>query len=592
MDGRTNKLIRKVLDMPISRRFSYLLIIGILIPFSLLGIVSMGDILGREKKSMLKNAEQAYEQIFSSLEYRFYRLYRTAVMIGIDSEIREKLNQDPNSLEVSQQLNLYFAMLGYTGTVEANQDIQNIMFYVNDDYFFAEGSRRFGSISLVRNEEWYEEAVSSSRTLNWIVDRRRSGKVEEVSLTTLKPIYATYDLQQQIALLRLDISKEQIDALLDYSRVLDGQKVFLLSEYGRVIGGEYVEEETEDIWKLVPDVDTKQFQTVYLQGDKYYIQCRRINATDCYLISLFPADTLISGLASTIWFFGIFLVLIFLFVFFIYYRTTKNITSRIENLSEAFSEVEGGKPHLPVKQKDELGLVAQNFNLMVQKLDDLMEEQFVLGQKMSKMELMALQSQINPHFLYNTLDTIRWMSLAGKQTELQDLVESLCGYYKIVLSKGQDVIPIGEELELCQRYMQIQKYRFQDSIHMEIQVQEEIREYLIPKITLQPLVENAVLHGIREKKSRKGNVVIRGGEADESRLFLEVADDGIGMVHADGSRPSEGNGYGIGNIEQRLDLFNDGENSMSIFSIPGVGTTVRVALKKKKNNMPEDGEEG
>jgi two-component system sensor histidine kinase YesM len=232
------------------------------------------------------------------------------------------------------------------------------------------------------------------------------------------------------------------------------------------------------------------------------------------------------------------------------------------------------------EQKDEVGNLVTNYNFMIDEIQSLLLQQFELGQEKKGAELKALQSQINPHFLYNTLDMINWMAKKNESENIKDTVDALSKYYRLILNKGKDIITIGDELELCKAYITIQQKRFKDRIQFKIDVEESILMYLIPKITLQPLLENAILHGIAESSSGTGTIIISGWE-DGEKLVLAVTDDGVGIDTLEGIETRhKGSHYGISNIEMRLTLFYGMTKCINFESTKGFGTCVSLNIRK------------
>ncbi|MFR8336775.1 MAG: sensor histidine kinase [Eisenbergiella massiliensis] len=176
---------------------------------------------------------------------------------------------------------------------------------------------------------------------------------------------------------------------------------------------------------------------------------------------------------------------------------------------------------------------------------------------------------------------INWMASRNEMDNIRETVLSLARYYKLILNKGQDIITIGLEIELCEAYIAIQQKRFRGKILFEIDVDDQIRRFLIPKITLQPLIENAIVHGIMEKSSGRGPILISGWEEDDE-IFLSVTDDGVGMATGqENERKHKGSKYGISNIETRLTLFYNMDKCITYESTQGVGTCVSIRIGKK-----------
>lgn len=214
---------------------------------------------------------------------------------------------------------------------------------------------------------------------------------------------------------------------------------------------------------------------------------------------------------------------------------------------------------------------------MINSVQELMEEQFRLGQEKKGAELKALQSQINPHFLYNTLDMVNWMAQKDEVDNIQRVIHALSDYYKLALNKGKDVVTVGDEVRLCSIYMDIQRNRYKDRIKLEISVEEAALSCMLPKITLQPLVENAIVHGIMETEERRGTIRITG-RIEQDRLRIIVEDDGAGLSGREERHSGyQGSGYGVENISKRLCLFFGGEaREITFISAAGKGTSVII----------------
>lgn len=207
--------------------------------------------------------------------------------------------------------------------------------------------------------------------------------------------------------------------------------------------------------------------------------------------------------------------------------------------------------------------------------------------RLRKAELDLLQAQINPHFLYNTLDAIVWSAEAGNQKQVVSMVGSLSDFFRTSLNRGKEIITIREELQHVRSYLEIQQIRYQDILSYEISVPEDIFEYRIPKITLQPLVENALYHGIKNR--RGGGKIIVSGENKEDCILLKVIDDGMGMTKerkAEVERglreatPEESSIYGLYNINERIRLTYGGSYGIYLESEFEKGTVVTVRLPK------------
>ncbi len=284
--------------------------------------------------------------------------------------------------------------------------------------------------------------------------------------------------------------------------------------------------------------------------------------------------------------FGIIVVLMLFFSYFI----PRTITKPISRLSEVTNQVAKGNLNVraDVNAGGEVGVLSDSLNAMIDKINELLqtvkEEQIHLRES----ELELLQSQINPHFLYNTLDTIVWLAEAGDEKQVVSMVKSLSEFFRASLSRGRDIVTIKEELVHAGSYLKIQQVRYMDILEYEIDVPEEIYDSMIPKMTIQPLIENALYHGI---KNRRGVGKIKvGGGVEENSVYILIEDNGLGMDEerlkevTDGiikKDPNENKIYGLFNVNERIVLKFGEEYGISITSKYMEGTRVKISLPKK-----------
>jgi two-component system sensor histidine kinase YesM len=239
----------------------------------------------------------------------------------------------------------------------------------------------------------------------------------------------------------------------------------------------------------------------------------------------------------------------------------------------------------------ELGI---SFNIMIGRIRELLDSQAKEQENLQKAELKALQAQINPHFLYNTLDTIVWMAETNKTDQVIEIVRTLSRFFRIALSKGKDWIPIREEIEHVRSYLHIQKIRYRDILDYQIDVDDNILEGTILKLTLQPLAENALYHGIKNKRSG-GTIWVRARMKDQNQVLLEVQDDGIGCTPYRLARiqerlddksyeiSQEDGGFGLANVNKRIKLYYGNQYGLSIESQYQEGTRVAVTIPLREN---------
>jgi two-component system sensor histidine kinase YesM len=246
---------------------------------------------------------------------------------------------------------------------------------------------------------------------------------------------------------------------------------------------------------------------------------------------------------------------------------------------------------------DEVGMLGRSFNSMLTKINDLMSFAERQEKQKREAELRTLQAQIKPHFLYNTLDTIHWMSRKQGAEQVAEMVEALSKLFRIGLSKGSEFIPLAEEFEHVRSYLQIQKHRYKDKLQFALELDPQIAHVPVLKVILQPIVENAIYHGVKERRG-PGAISVKGCRSDDL-VMLTVTDDGVGMderklalIREKLNSPAESNpgaasaGYGLSNVQSRLLLtYGKPEYGIHVDSRAGTGTTVTIVYPIQQEGM-------
>lgn len=259
---------------------------------------------------------------------------------------------------------------------------------------------------------------------------------------------------------------------------------------------------------------------------------------------------------------------------------------RIQTYIKDMENGEFGKP-LPSMRSDEIGSLAENTQEMSEKIGELLETVKTEQKRMRTAEFKALQAQINPHFLYNSLDSINWLVRKGNTEKATEMISALTTFFRIGLSKGRDIITVREELEHVRSYLVIQKIRYENQFEYSFYVDPETENYFVPKLMLQPLVENALYHGIKlcERKCILMIQVLSHGD----RIEIEVLDNGAGMdaetlesvrKAMEHKGENRANSYGVVNVNDRIQILAGQEYGLRLTSEKGVGTSARIVLPK------------
>ncbi len=276
-------------------------------------------------------------------------------------------------------------------------------------------------------------------------------------------------------------------------------------------------------------------------------------------------------------------------------RMAKVLLKPMNKLISKMNDVSSGNLRTRINTDDmdsDSRKLADGFNTMMEEIDVLMKQVTEEQRQIAQMKFNSLQSQIQPHFLYNTLECIHWQALSDGNEEISTMVKAMAQYYRICLSEGKDIITLDKELEHVRNYLIIQNMRYGNIIELDIRIPEDYMDILIPKITLQPLVENFLYHGIRVKEGRKGRVSIDIREEGQD-LYLIVEDNGQGMesekvdyINRHISEFDRQIGYGINNVNKRIE-FLYGPGCGLHYSLNEEGG-VKVTIRLKKEGRPED----
>lgn len=370
-------------------------------------------------------------------------------------------------------------------------------------------------------------------------------------------------------------SQDNRDRLQDIRKYLDSLQVYVARIDENMAEGNLYEENME-IWENDVQIVTTLVRDEISQYTYYEIQGIQKSKDDYQKFYTWMLRFCLIALVGVVVAVGIMSYLIPL-----------SITRPFKELSQVTDEIAKGNRSVRanVNTGVEATALSNSMNTMIDKINELLEQVTTEQIRLRKAEFELLQAQINPHFLYNTLDAIIWLAEAGEQKRVVGMVRNLSDFFRTSLNQGKDINSIKEEMLHVKSYLEIQHVRYQDILSYDIEVPEALYIYSIPKITIQPLVENALYHGIKNKRGM-GHISIRG-EAGEKDFTITVTDDGIGIDETRLRQVQSGiqnkvltgkDFYGLYNVCERIRLNFGEEYGIFIESVYGEGTSVRVIL--------------
>lgn len=487
----------------------------------------------------------------------------------------------------------------FSTVLSSREDIYNLgILQKNGKALLNEGKSRLNTYVDMENQEWYRRAVEnkdsfylSSAHVQHMIQGERPWVI------TLSR-YIPDPMNKEGGVLFVDLNYSAIRKLCDDSSVGKKGYIFILDKDGNIVYHPqqqqlYNELQTE----YIDEVMNCQTDVLNMgNGDSARLYTiSRSDTTGWTVVSCSYISELLKKSEEAQKIYMLMAVLLVAIALLISSFMAKSITQPILKLQSSMALIQEGDfraGNVEVESRNEIGSLTETFNVMTLRIQELMEQNINEQKAKRKSEMKALQSQINPHFLYNTLDSIIWMAESGKNEEVVLMTASLARLLRQNISNEEEEISIFEEVEYCRNYLTIQKMRYKDKLEFRIDVAPEITSCQIIKLVLQPLIENAIYHGLKYKES-KGLLELIGYAAGEDIIF-EIRDNGVGMDEDTLNHIFErhtvnyrSNGVGVYNVERRIKLTYGQEYGITYKSRPGEGTVARVCIPKERRDLHE-----
>lgn len=478
----------------------------------------------------------------------------------------------------------------------SRDDISNIAVVANNGRsILNDGRDGFTEYIDIRNQSWYKAALNTKKVIAISSSHVQNSIQSSYKwVITLSRPLVNYYTGKNDGVFFVDLNYNAISSLCNNNTIGKKGYIFILDEKGSIVYHPkqqllYGGLRTENIEEIMSS-KTDHFLTE--KGDKLYTMSRS-DMTGWTVVGAAYTSELLKNNRQAQMIYLLVAAVLLLGVIIISSVISREITKPIRQLRDSMSMVEEGrfdKASVSVTAANEVGSLSKSFNVMMERIHTLMEQNVYEQRQKRKSELRALQAQINPHFLYNTLDSIIWMSEEGRNDEVVLMTASLARLLRQSISNDKEMVTIAEEMEYVRSYLVIQKMRYKDKLEYSIQVAPEIKNTKIIKFALQPLVENAIYHGLKYKDT-KGNLNIQG-YVQGGKAYITISDDGVGMgedtlkhIFDEANKEHKLNGIGVPNVQKRLLLYYGQEYGISYISRKGAGTvaTVTVPLYAEKN---------
>ncbi len=566
-----NRLRKIFKNMKYRHKLTILLVVTSLAPMTVLALYSHSRQSTMVRSSELEDMQLIMEQTKEGIDSQ------TAVY----ASLLNYLTYSPDIEEIIKEKNIdnYTAYEKYTEIADPLLSVpKSYHDAINRIQLFADSIQVEHEYTLVpldkMQEEWWSEGLKDDVRIQWKVDRTR-GEVVAVRM-----IYAQQKLNAVLCI------------SLDYDKIFQPLTNILTDENGGIVADQdgnvlYNKTGLKEL-KLFDDNKKDTSQTADKLLSKISQTCtwtQTESEENDWVFYFYKSQDAISGSVRRILLEEIPLIIACGFIIlFLGLSFSRIFTRKIEELTKNMDQVNHGSREVTVSSdsEDEVGILINSFHNMMDEINRLIDEVYVNKIALKEYELKALQAQINPHFLYNTLSMMNWMAIRSNQMEISKVTLALSTFYRTALSKGEDVVTVENCIQNMQAYLEIQLTMHDNNFSVDWDIDPTIKNEKMPKLLLQPVVENAIEHGIDEKEDGDKKIFLSfRGNGDD--VVITVRDNGMGMPQekAETLVTYQAKGYGLKNVNDRIRILYGENYGIRIFSAPDEGTTVVMRFPKE-----------
>lgn len=572
---------------------SYMVVI--IIPLAFVGLYSYWTLENAVMDEISGSIDQTIMQTGRMISMDMSRAREISDLIYINPKIQKRLSSN-SKMDFSEFQSFIIDLRVELNYLTKYSNDYNVVVYYKDenpvavDYFTPE----FQSESKIKDGLTYSKLIQNKNEYYWGTTKLKifgADNSESIYVTLLRNI-KSLETGEHIGTMALSYSEKYISDILQEVKLGESGFLFVMDESGRIVSHHNKE-------LLMTDISDRPYAekikkspsgsfTQKIENESYLFNYNNIEGTDWCIVGVVKVNELTNKLGDirmAIIFIGT-AVLIVAVLFSI--KISNGISRRIKKLAKAMKRVEEGNLDVNIKSgkpADEISLLYKGFNSMQEEIRNLIEQIKVTNQKKRSAELKALQHQINPHFLYNTLDSINWMAASRyKANDISMMVTSLANLFRLSLNKSNNITTVKNEIEHVRSYVNIQKIRFDYTFDVMFEVEHSLDDFNIIKLILQPLVENSILHGFKDIEY-KGEILIKVFNKDEE-IHFEVSDNGVGcdvelmngkLLDSTNLEVNKG-GYGVKNVDERIKLCYGNEYGIKFYDNGCRGTTVLIRL--------------
>lgn len=553
--------------------------VGILVLFVIGGLSAYAisqTFQSRVESEVLDSTEQAVAQTAINLTDRMRSIEALSQMVASDSRVLDAIWRSEDEESMENQLTDIEQLRDVAASAMAREDVALMRMYISGAKMLSRERVNFYPLSEVESLPEYRDGRWGGY---WVGEHEVStlGFQDSVLSYCLALRGAAFD--QLGAFVIIDVHAERLRDVIGALSLPGGESegsVFLIDASGAIMLEDGRRPASE---ALAGRIAGEESHTGFLGtegGEMAYIKAP-LGRSGWTLVAVLPRRALFanSQLLRPAMFIAILAMALFsafgtaALAFASYARGVRRQIAGIQRSLEESGQIAS----IQNREPKDLFQLNRHISELLETAAHAREEAYNAQLREREATLRALQAQINPHFLYNTLDTINWMALEANAPDVSHMIETLGYYYRMSLSKGRDIIPLRDEVSLVKAYLSLQSERFDHEFSVSWTVAEEAEPCLIPKLTLQPLVENALLHGLCKRKKMEGALMEIYASSKDGMLHLTVLDNGPGLAQEQAR-----SGYGLMNVRQRLELFSAGKYALTLANRPEGGLRVELVI--------------
>lgn len=563
-------------------------IVVALIPFLMFSIVSGSIFLDHAQKTAEEHSVQLIHQVSNSMDVYVETIEKMVNYIQLELQDTPFFTMETEDAPGWESETDYIRSV-LENVANSHREVAGIFIATKEDLYVSTGMSRI-SRDPFQNERWYREASENPEEIQLIsvvtgrnIVTNRSYSIDDVF--SLAKAVQDPETGEVLGVILLDIRHDIIQSSINGVTIGEKGFVFVMDQEDNIVYTPV----NGIVYRVNPKwVKAMESMSVQIQGGSYQIRSELSPYTGWRTVGVFSMDEVMSSVNTIVYILFTCVIISLVLVVIVSFKFSRTLTNPIFKLKRLMKQAESGDltVRFNFEHNDEIGELGQSFNHMIARIDQLIQMVYVEQENKRTAEMKSLQEQIKPHFLYNTLDTISWMARDYDAEDIVRLVDALTNMFRIGLSHGKDIITVKEEITHVSNYLYIQKIRYKDKLNYVIHVDESLYAIEVPKLILQPLVENAIYHGVKAKRGG-GTITITGVPEGENLVFT-VQDNGAGMPQekveelnrrmSERSVLDEQKSFGLFYIRERIQLCYGTGYGVHVESALGEGTRVTITL--------------